>query len=305
MSSYIEKQNNYNKKEKRMKKVVIVLATVVALTSCDMIGGGRKQLEAENDSLMAVLANRNAELDEMLSTFNDISEGFRQINAAESRVDLQRYAVSEGSLNAKEQLTNDIEFIRKQMEENREQIAKLQEQLKKSNNQSSQLRRAVEQLTKELEDKAQHIENLRAELAAKNIQIQELDMTVKALAVARKELADANEAKAETISRQDQDLHTAWFVFGTKSELKEKNILRKSEVLTGDKVDFKYFTKIDIRSTNQIRLFAKGAELLTSHPQSSYIFEKDDQGELTLKITNTKEFWSISKYLVIQVKKTR
>ncbi len=288
-----------------MKKVVIVLATVVALTSCDMIGGGRKQLEAENDSLMAVLANRNAELDEMLSTFNDISEGFRQINAAESRVDLQRYAVSEGSLNAKEQLTNDIEFIRKQMEENREQIAKLQEQLKKSNNQSSQLRRAVEQLTKELEDKAQHIENLRAELAAKNIQIQELDMTVKALAVARKELADANEAKAETISRQDQDLHTAWFVFGTKSELKEKNILRKGEVLTGDKVDFKYFTKIDIRSTNQIRLFAKGAELLTSHPKSSYIFEKDDQGELTLKITNTKEFWSISKYLVIQVKKTR
>ena len=288
-----------------MKKVVIVLATVVALTSCDMIGGGRKQLQAENDSLMAVLANRNAELDEMLSTFNDISEGFRQINAAESRVDLQRYAVSEGSLNAKEQLTNDIEFIRKQMEENREQIAKLQEQLKKSNNQSSQLRRAVEQLTKELEDKAQHIENLRAELAAKNIQIQELDMTVKALAVARKELADANEAKAETISRQDQALHTAWFVFGTKSELKEKNILRKGEVLTGDKVDFKYFTKIDIRSTNQIRLFAKGAELLTNHPKSSYIFEKDDQGELTLKITNTKEFWSISKYLVIQVKKTR
>lgn len=286
-----------------MKKVVIVLATVVALTSCDMIGGGRKRLEAENDSLIAVLANRNAELDEMLSTFNDISEGFRLINVAESRVDLQRYAVSEGSLNAKEQLTNDIEFIRNQMELNRQQIAKLQEQLKKSNNQSSQLKRAVDQLTKELEDKTQRIENLRAELAAKNIQIQELDMTVKALAAARKELADANEAKIMTIAQQDQDLHTAWFVFGTKSELKEKNILRKGEVLTGDQIDFKYFTKIDIRTTNKVRLFAKGAELLTSHPKSSYTFEKDDKGELTLKITNTKEFWGISKYLVIQVKK--
>ena len=283
-----------------MKKVVIVLATVVALTSCDMIGGGRKQLEAENDSLMAVLANRNAELDEMLSTFNDISEGFRQINAAESRVDLQRYAVSEGSLNAKEQLTNDIEFIRKQMEENREQIAKLQEQLKKSNNQSSQLKRAVDQLTKELEDKTQRIENLRAELAAKNIQIQELDMTVKALAVARKELADANEAKAETISRQDQDLHTAWFVFGTKKELKEQQILKDGKVLQGN-FNKEYFTKVDIRVDKEIKLYSRSAKMLTSHPSSSYTLQRDANKQYVLRITDPQQFWSTSKYLVILV----
>ena len=34
----------------------------------------------------------------------------------------------------------------------------------------------------------------------------------------------------------------------------------------------------------------------------SYALEKDDKGLLTLKITNPKEFWSVSKYLVIQVK---
>ena len=39
-----------------------------------------------------------------------------------SRVDLQRGAVAEGSLNAKQQIASDIEFIRKQMEENKEQI---------------------------------------------------------------------------------------------------------------------------------------------------------------------------------------
>ena len=52
-----------------------------------------------------------------MGTFNDISEGFRQINAAESRVDLQRGAVSEGSLSAKQQIATDIEFIQKQMQE--------------------------------------------------------------------------------------------------------------------------------------------------------------------------------------------
>lgn len=41
---------------------------------------------------------------------------------------------------------------------------------------------------------------------------------------------------------------------------------------------------------------------MTTHPNGSYAFEKDDEGLLTLKITNPQEFWSVSKYLVIQVK---
>lgn len=34
----------------------------------------------------------------------------------------------------------------------------------------------------------------------------------------------------------------------------------------------------------------------------SYELVKDDKGQLTLKITNPAEFWSVSRYLVIQVK---
>ena len=44
----------------------------------------------------------------------------------------------------------DIEFIRKQMEENKEQIAKLQSMLKNSKNNSAQLKRAVESLTQDV-----------------------------------------------------------------------------------------------------------------------------------------------------------
>lgn len=291
-----------------MKKLLFFVATVVALTSCDMIGGGsnRDQLKAENDSLMLLLTQRNAELDEMLGTFNDISEGFRLINAAENRVDLNRNAVGEGSLTAKEKIADDIEFIRKQMEENREQIAKLQQMLKESKNNSAQLKRAVNQLTKELEDKMQRIEELQAELAAKNIRIQELDEAVSGLTAARQQLESENAAKSATIAAQDKDLNTAWFVFGTKSELKEQNILKtrflgKGEVMKEDNINLNYFTKIDIRTTNQIRLYSKGAKVLTNHPNGTYTLEKDDKGELTLKITNAKEFWSVSKYLVIQV----
>ena len=293
-----------------MKNFVICVATLFALVSCDMIGGGsRDQLKAENDSLTLLLTQRNAELDEMLGTFNDISEGFRLINAAENRVDLNRYAVGEGSLSAKEKIADDIEFIRKQMEENREQIAKLQQMLKESKNSSAQLKRAVEQLTQELETKTQRIEELQAELASKNIRIRELDEAINQLNATRQQLEQENAAKAATIAAQDRDLNAAWFVFGTKSELKEQKIIKKSgflglskQVLKEDDVNLNYFTKIDIRTTNQIRLFSKDAKVLTSHPDGSYALEKDDKGELTLKITNAKEFWSVCRYLVIQVK---
>ncbi len=291
-----------------MKKVAILMICAAVMASCDFGGSSKKQLQAENDSLLMVLNDRNAELDEMMGTFNDISEGFRQINAAENRVDLQRDAVGEGSRTAREQITADIEFIRQQMETNREQIAQLQKQLKSSKNNSAQLKKAIENLTAELAEKAQRIEELQADLAAKNIRIQELDAAVAGLSATKTELEAANEAKAQTVAQQDKQLHAAWFVFGTKDELKEQKILtdtglfKKGKVLENSDFNKDYFTEIDIRTTKEIKLFAKRAELLTQHPEGSYELTEDDKKELTLKILNPAAFWNISKYLVIQVK---
>ena len=286
-----------------MKKLAVLIVCTAVMASCDSFSGGSKdQLKAENDSLLMELTQRNAELDEMMGTFNDISEGFRQINAAESRVDLQRGAVAEGSLNAKQQIASDIEFIRKQMEENKEQIAKLQSMLKNSKTNSSQLKRAVESLTQELNAKTQRIEELQAELASKNIRIQELDAAVTDLNAVKSELTAENEAKAKTVAEQDKALNTAWFVFGTKSELKAQKILQSGDVLKSADFNKDYFTQIDIRTTKEIKLYSKRAELLTTHPAGSYELVKDDKGQLTLKITNPAEFWSVSRYLVIQVK---
>ena len=49
-------------------------------------------------------------------------------------------------------------------------------------------------------------------------------------------------------------------------------------------------------------MYSKRAELLTTHPAGSYQLVKDDKGQLTLKITNPSQFWSVSRYLVIQVR---
>lgn len=285
-----------------MKKLAVLFVCVALLASCDGFKGGSKDLKAENDSLLMELNQRNTELDDMMGTFNEVQEGFRKINAAESRVDLQRGTITENSASAKQQIASDIEFISKQMEENKAQIAKLQAQLKNSNYNSAQMKKAVAALTAELNAKQQRIEELQTELASKNIRIQELDAAVSDLSAAKETLAAENEAKAKTVAEQEKSLNAAWFVFGTKSELKAQKILQSGDVLKSADFNKDYFTQIDIRTTKEIKLYSKRAELLTTHPAGSYELVKDDKGQLTLKITNPTEFWSISRYLVIQVK---
>ena len=272
-----------------MKKLAVLFVCVAMLASCDSFKGGNKDLKAENDSLLMELTQRNAELDDMMGTFNEVQEGFRKINAAESRVDLQRGTITENSASAKQQIAS-------------AQIAKLQAQLKNSKYNSTQLKKAVEALTAELNAKQQRIEELQTELASKNIRIQELDAAVSDLSAEKETLTAENEAKAKTVAEQEKSLNAAWFVFGTKSELKAQKILQSGDVLKSADFNKDYFTQIDIRTTKEIKLYSKRAELLTTHPAGSYELVKDDKGQLTLKITNPTEFWSVSKYLVIQVK---
>lgn len=284
-----------------MKKVVLFALCVPAfLASCNQGAKSNDSLQAQNDSLMLELSNRDAELDEIMGSFNEIQEGFREINEAENRVDLSEGTIE--SQSSADKIKEDIRFISQKLQSNREEIARLEKQLKNSNYQSAQLRKAIKNLTAELEAKQKQIETLQAELASKNIRIAELDEAVADLNKNVDELTAENEAKTQTVAVQDKALNTAWYVFGTKSELKDQKILKSGEVLKNNEFNKDYFTEIDIRKDKVIKLYSKRAELLTTHPTGSYELVKDDKGQLTLKITNPNQFWSVSRYLVIQVR---
>ena len=285
-----------------MKKVVLFSVCIAALmaSSCNNMNKKNDDLKAQNDSLITELSNRNVELDEIMGAFNEIQEGFREINEAENRVDLNGGAIENQSTANK--IKDDIKFISKKLKDNRELIAKLEQQLKNSNYKSQQLKRALENLTAELAAKQQQIETLQTELASKNIRIAELDEAVVSLTKNVDQLSAENEEKSKTVEAQDKALNTAWYVFGTKSELKDQKILKGGDVLKENDFNKEYFTEIDIRKTKTIKLYSKRAELLTSHPQGSYKLEKDDKGQYVLEITNPNDFWSVSRYLVILVR---
>ena len=287
-----------------MKKLLFLSMCVALLSSCGN-SGRNDALKAQNDSLNIVLAQRDAELDGIMEAFNEVQEGFRLINEAENRVDLQGDYV-EGT-SAAQKIRDDIRFITEKLQANRERIAELEAQLNNGKYASSQLKKTIANLKKELEAKSLQIETLQEELASKNIRIAELDDAVAGLNQDVAQLKADNVAKEAVVASQDKALNAAWFVYGTSSELKEQKILskkflQKAKVLEGDDFNKDYFTQIDIRRDKEIKLYSKDAKLLTVHPEGTYELVKDDKGQLTLKITSPNKFWSVSRYLVIEVK---
>ena len=255
-----------------MKKLIYAIACTLAVASCNQI----------ND---------------MMTTLSDIEEGFREITEAQSRVTLAKQG--EGT-NTMQRIKENFQFIQSQMQQNKELINKLKQQVRESSVKGGQLKKIIDNLTQQLETKDHQLQALREELDRKDIHIAELDEKVASLNTNVTSLKEDNEKKEETITSQDKALHTAWFV-------KEQRILSKDGLFSKTKLlekDFNkdYFTKIDIRIDKEIKLYSKSAQIMTSHPAGSYTLQRDANKQFVLRISDPDTFWSTSKYLVVLVK---
>ncbi len=284
-----------------MKKIVFYLAAFVAMMSgCGQKTDNTKDLAfaQERDSLESIIQQKDNEINDIMGTMNDIEAGFRAINEAEQRVSVAREM--EG-VSSTERIRENMQYIQDAMQQNRELINKLRNQVRQGSVNSEQLKRTIDNLTRQMEEKDAQVRQLQAELQAKDVQIGELTEKVEDLSNNVSTLREETTQKSQTISNQDKQLNTAWFVYGTKSELKEQHIIQDGKVLQSN-FNREYFTKIDIRVDKEIRLYSRSAKLLTSHPASSYTLEQDAQKQYVLRIQNPQLFWSTSKYLVILVK---
>lgn len=282
-----------------MKKLLMMacLAAFV-LTGCNDGKNNAANSAAQADSLNSIIAQKDSELNDMLGTLNEIEDGLNQINEAENRVVLLKNG--EGATK-RQKLKEDVQFIATRMKQNKELLAKLQKQLANSSIQGDQLKKTIENLQKQLVEKEKQLQALREELDSKDIHIAALDETINNLNTKTTNLTKESSKKTEVINAQDKQLNTAWYVFGTKKELKNQHIMEDGKVMTGN-FNKSYFTKVDIREVSEFKLYSKSAKLLTTHPSSSYTLVRDANKQYTLRITNSQIFWSTSKYLVVLVK---
>ena len=282
-----------------MRKLIVLAVGGLMVASCN--DGVKKAEQAalmQRDSLEQIIAQKDNEINDMMTTLSDIEEGFREITEAQNRVTIAKEG--EGT-NTKLRIKENMQFIQSAMKQNKELINKLKQQVRESSVKGDQLKKIIDNLTEQMQQKDQQLQALREELDKKDIHIAELDEQVAGLNENVAALTEENTQKAETISTQDKQIHTAWFVFGTKKELKEQNILDKGEVLQSN-FNKDYFTKIDIRIDKEIKLYSSSAEILTNHPAGRYTLQRDAKQQYVLRISDPQRFWPTSKYLVVQVK---
>jgi len=268
-------------------------------------GSSYDKLKTSYDSLLMQSDKNQADLNEAIDIINEVEGNLNQIADAEHRVQADAL---KGELNQsqKQRIMDEISLLRQTLQENKQNLAQQQEKLKRSGINIAALDKKINLLNRQIAEKDQMIQSLQADLESARGMIARQD----SLITEQSERGAVNEATIAIQNKrlQDQDaaLHRAYYCFGTLSELKEENIIKggglfsKAQVLP-EGFNQEYFKQVDTRDLTTIALFAAKAHLRTQHPASSYHFEKDADGNQTLVIDNQQDFWSRSKYLVVEV----
>lgn len=289
-----------------MKTKLVLFAAFLALvmTGCNTKTQDYEALQAERDSLARVQQRMQEEIDSYFATMNQIELNIEKIKKAEKVISMQPIG-EDTDMDTRSKITDDLAYINEMLRANKEEIERLKRQLRGSSIKSTELERTIARLTKALEEETLRVKELEAQLEEKDALIYQLSDEIETISSDMEELKEENEKKTTKILEQDETIHTAWYVFGTRNELKEQKIItsdgwfRPGRVLESD-FNKNYFVRIDARKTKSIPLYSSKAKILSTHPRSSYSLEKENNS-FTLLITDTEEFWSVSKYLVIEV----
>lgn len=281
-------------------KLILVAAVLTAssliFTSC---GSGEKEANPLADSLAGVngelsgqLSEKEKALQEFVTAFNEIQDN---INAIKEKEKIVTAAEKSGDVKSKEeQIKEDIQAIYDLMSKNKSRIGSLTKKLKDSNSKIKGLEEMIANLQSQIDAKENEIADLKSQLESKNIELSNIQMNLE-------------NVEAES-SAKTEKMNTVFYAIGTKKELTEKNVITKEGGFIGigkstkvkDDFNKDYFTKVDASQTTSITIGAKKAKILSNHPSNSYKLIGEGKVE-KIEITNTDDFWSNSKYLVIVI----
>ncbi|HWY10781.1 MAG TPA: hypothetical protein VN026_05620 [Bacteroidia bacterium] len=295
---------------KTMKHEIFSLlsAVIILLSACGNNAGTEiKKITRERDSLIELAIEKDSSIHTFVGSLAEIENNLVHIKQKEDILTVHAKNNVELKGNLKDEINGDIKIINELMDKNSKKIASLNSKLKESNFEVKELGNMVASMGIQLAYKSKDLMTLSKLLLAKNKLIMELGGATFAL-------ADQDLNELDTINAQKSKLNKAYYIFANSKELIEKKIVDKEGKFLGLykeeklKADFNMdnFRVIDIHQKTILppgwRLVTKKAKFLTSHPENSYKFLKNDKGMITnIEITDPSNFWKISKFLVVEV----
>ena len=284
---------------KAIKFYVTIVALAFLTASCVENSGKYKAAVAQRDSLAVENQTLDSNYNQSIALLNDIEAGFAVISKNESQIKVNLKGAEGTTADRKKMIGAQMNSIKESMEQNKAKIAELRHLESKKRKANGILTETINRLQSEMDAQGIQIQSLQAELVQKNIKIDELTTTVN-------EQQNVMDQQKSTIKGQDTDINTVWYCVASSKQLKDANIVTNGGLFSAQKVmdkefDKKIFTQVDLRSISSIVTNSKNVKILSSHPQSSYNLVTGTDKNITIKITNSSKFWSVSKYLVVQI----
>ena len=297
--------------KKTFLNITLILSLVALAASCNTNVEQTDQylaLQRRVDSLNRVNKQIQANYNETLDMLNEIEAGFNEISTAESNLIALSLENQGDTVTRRDQMLNKVDKVKEKIEAQQQKIDDLQAQLSKSNTKNKTLTATINRMQKELDEKTAVIADLQKTITGQREQIGKLTGTVEGLEKDVAGLKEQSASQQATIKQQDKDYNNVSYICGTEAELIEWGLFQKNGLfdpgklldLAGTAADFKSF---DRRRVKSIPTNGKKIKLLTNHPESSYTIVTEDDGTESILIDDPDTFWSISRFLVVRVKR--
>ncbi len=286
-----------------MKNKFFIIAIIFYFSSCSQDNSKVTDLEAKNDSLLRIINEKDASLNEFIEALEVVQINLEIIKEKESIIKMNNYD-GENDATKSESVSNDMKLIFDLMEDNKATIAELEDQIRNNKAKFSKFEKVVIGLNRQISQKNTEINDLKKILNQKDADISDLNENIEVLKSNVDSLYSIQKEKSEVIVKQAEELNKAFYAYGTAKELKKQAIVNsRFYVLAKLKREFKtdYFTQVDITKTKTIPLFCKKVKFLSKHPEGSYSFAKTKKVFDSLLIDDPNKFWASSKYLVLLV----
>jgi len=284
-----------------MKRIIFALMILPFFVACNQ--KELKQLKEQNQQLTTLAQQKDAAIDDFVSTLNSVEENLNVIKEKEKIVAVN---TENPTASQKQIIENNITSINSLLEQNRTKLAELDKKLKNSWYQNSKLRKLTERLKADVAQKETDIIVLNEQVASLNVKVEGLNADVTKLNTNVADLSTENAERAQTIVEKTTSLNTAYYVVGSTSELKAKNVISKkggvigiaSAIVLNENFDVNEFERIDITETTLIPVEGEKIQMVTTHPVSSYKFEAG----IGITIVDAAQFWKSSKHLVVKIR---
>lgn len=292
-------------------KFILVLWAFVSILACknervDMAGYMK-----ERDSLIIENQANKEELAELNSIISTVSAGLDSIAIQEGI--LYSGKTRDGVALNRNQIIANINSMAEILKRQREKIQSLQDSLamrsanpNKSSQSIEKLQNVIAFLNKQLAEKDNEIQSLRRDVNSKNKDINQLRTSLSDMRNRAEKAENRTQVVTQALAKQDEIINECYIKIGTKKQLVASGLLKggflQKKKVNYEDVDKSKFNAVDIRKFREVTLKSNNPKILTPQPSNnSFHFEENGDGTCTLVITNPTQFWSVSKFLIIQL----